>query len=212
MTAKPTNPKERLGIRKVSMSVVPVTVLSELAVGMTEGAVKYSPYNWREAGVRASVYYDATMRHLMRWWEKEDIDPDSKLSHLTKAICSLMVLRDGMIQGVMTDDRPDNNLVLGGFMEGLDKITAELMDKQLIEKQLIEEVEVGPQNDAHNVRVPDTTHIGPIMPTPSMGLEDRKTVTAAGQTVCRQVHPAFGNCTPLTCWCAKLSWSAGTGK
>lgn len=130
MNTKPTNPKERFGIRKVSMSVVPATVLSEVAVGMTEGAVKYTPYNWREAGVRASVYYDATMRHLMRWWEREDIDPDSKLSHITKAICSLMVLRDGMIQGVMTDDRPDNNLILREFMEGLDDDTAELLDKK----------------------------------------------------------------------------------
>ena len=130
MNTKPTNPKERFGIRKVSMSVVPATVLSEVAVGMTEGAVKYTPYNWREAGVRASVYYDATMRHLMRWWEREDIDPDSKLSHITKAICSLMVLRDGMIQGVMTDDRPDGNLILSGFMERLDEATAELLDKK----------------------------------------------------------------------------------
>lgn len=133
MNTKPTNPKERFGIRKVSMSVVPVTVLSEVAVGMTEGAVKYTPYNWREAGVRASVYYDATMRHLMRWWEKEDIDPDSSVSHITKAICSLMVLRDGMIQGVMTDDRPDNNLHLGAFMEGLDYDTAELLDRQAVD-------------------------------------------------------------------------------
>lgn len=130
---KPTNPKERIGIKKVSMSVVPATVLSEVAVGMTEGAKKYGPYNWRTSGVRASVYYDATMRHLMRWWEREDLDPDSKLSHLTKAICSLMVLRDGMLQGVMTDDRPANNLELGACMDQLDNLTAELIGNKVEE-------------------------------------------------------------------------------
>jgi hypothetical protein len=57
-------------------------------------------------GVRASIYYDATMRHLMQWWEGEDIDPDSGLSHITKAITSLVVLRDAMIQEMFTDDRP----------------------------------------------------------------------------------------------------------
>jgi hypothetical protein len=57
--------------------------------------------------VRASVYVNATRRHLDSWWEGEDIDPDSGLSHITKAIASLVVLRDAMIQGTLAnDDRP----------------------------------------------------------------------------------------------------------
>jgi hypothetical protein len=73
---------------------------------MLEGAAKYGRHNYRVAGVRASVYYDAALRHLMAWWEGEDLDPDSGLSHVTKAITSLVVLRDAMIQGQCTDDRP----------------------------------------------------------------------------------------------------------
>ena len=46
------------------------------------------------------------MRHLMGWWEGEDIDVESGLSHVTKAIASLCVLRDAMIQSRFTDDRP----------------------------------------------------------------------------------------------------------
>ncbi len=78
----------------------------ELGVAMQEGAAKYGRHNYRVIGVRSSVYYDAAMRHLMAWWEGEDIDPDSGLSHVIKAVASLTVLRDAMMQGCNNDDRP----------------------------------------------------------------------------------------------------------
>lgn len=106
MSNKPTNPKDSVGVNKVPMSCVSAAVLAEIATGMHEGALKYGRHNYRGLGVRASVYYDATMRHLMWWWEGQDIDPDSGLSHVTKAITSLVVLRDAMIQDMMEDDRP----------------------------------------------------------------------------------------------------------
>jgi hypothetical protein len=106
-TKKPSNPKDALGILKVPMSTVSAPVLAELGVAMLEGAMKYGRHNYRVIGVRASVYYDAVMaRHMPAWWEGEDEDPDSGLSHITKAIASLVVLRDAMIQGKCIDDRP----------------------------------------------------------------------------------------------------------
>lgn len=86
--------------------MVSAPVLMEVGIAMQEGAAKYGRHNYRVIGVRGSVYYDSTMRHLMAWWEGEDTDPDSGLSHITKAISSLVVLRDAMIQGMFTDDRP----------------------------------------------------------------------------------------------------------
>jgi len=106
LTAKDTNPKDAVGVRKPPISTVPAPVLMEVGVGMLEGACKYGRHNYRVAGVRSSVYYDATMRHLMSWWEGVDTDPDSGLSHVTKAICSLFVLRDAMLNDKLTDDRP----------------------------------------------------------------------------------------------------------
>jgi hypothetical protein len=73
---------------------------------MMEGAVKYGRHNYRAVGVRSSVYFDAAMRHLGSWWEGENIDPDSQLSHIDKAIATLFVLRDSMLQGNLVDDRP----------------------------------------------------------------------------------------------------------
>jgi hypothetical protein len=103
---KPSNPKDAFGIKKASISCVSSPVLMELGIAMQEGACKYGRHNYRVIGVRGSVYYDATMRHLMSWWEGEDLDPDSGLSHITKAIASLVVLRDSMMQQKFTDDRP----------------------------------------------------------------------------------------------------------
>jgi len=109
---KPSNPKDALGILKVPFSTVSAPVLAEVGVGMLEGAMKYGRHNYRVIGVRASVYYDATMRHMTAWWEGEDLDPDSsddpalRLHHTIKAIASLCVIRDAMIQGKFVDDRP----------------------------------------------------------------------------------------------------------
>jgi hypothetical protein len=124
--SKPTNPKDCVGVRKAPMSTVPANVLAELGVAMLEGACKYGRHNYRGAGVRASVYYDGTMRHLMDWWEGEDIDPDSQVSHITKAIASLVVFRDAMMQGMVTDDRPPRS---APYRADLNERAAALIDR-----------------------------------------------------------------------------------
>lgn len=103
---KDTNPKDAVGVRKAPFSTVPAHVTAEVGLAMLEGARKYGRHNYRVAGVRASVYYDATMRHLADWWEGQDIDPDSGLSHIIKAVACLYVLRDAQVNGMCADDRP----------------------------------------------------------------------------------------------------------
>lgn len=106
---KPTNPKDTIGIKKAPLSTLSCAVLYEMGLGMLEGARKYGRHNYRAMGVSATVYYDATLRHIMGWWEGEDIDPDSELNHITKALTALMVLRDSMLMGNWIDDRPIQN-------------------------------------------------------------------------------------------------------
>lgn len=126
VTVKPSNPKDIVGVRKAPMSTVSAPVLAEIGVGMLEGAAKYGRHNYRIVGVRSSVYYDATMRHLMSWWEGEDIDPESGMSHITKAITSLVVLRDAQIQGTVTDDRAPRS---AEFYPALNKLAGEIIDR-----------------------------------------------------------------------------------
>lgn len=122
MTKKDGNPKDVVGTRKWrNLTTVSQLVLAEVGVGMLEGSLKYGAFNYRIAGVRATVYVDAAMGHLLQWFEGEDIDADSGLSHVTKAICSLFVLRDAMINGNLTDDRPPRG--------NLDQLRAELQAK-----------------------------------------------------------------------------------
>ena len=106
MNVKPSNPKDRVGIKRVPFSTVPAVPVAEIGLAMLEGALKYGRHNYRAVGVRSSVYYDAALRHLTRWWEGEDIDPDSGLPHIIKAMASLIVLRDSEITGKLVDDRP----------------------------------------------------------------------------------------------------------
>lgn len=103
---KPTNPKDALGIKKVPMHCVPSAPLLEVGLAMMEGGRKYGTHNYRDMGVRMSTYYDAVWRHLIAWWENENIDPDSGVHHVVKAIACLFVLRDSMIMGNCEDDRP----------------------------------------------------------------------------------------------------------
>ncbi len=123
---KDINPKDAVGIRKWrQITCVPFSVLFELGVAMLEGGRKYGVSNYRVAGVRASVYVDAAMGHIMQWWEGEDIDADGDLSHITKAIASLTVLRDAMIQDKLVDDRPpkaDLELVKADLQRAVDGI------------------------------------------------------------------------------------------
>ncbi len=127
MLKKDTNPKDAVGIRKVPMSTVPAPVMGEVGLAMLEGARKYGRSNYRVAGARASVYYDAAMRHLMDYWEGTDIDPDSGISHISKAIATLVVLRDCEMNSMIVDDRPPKSKE--GWMQELNKMAGKIIDR-----------------------------------------------------------------------------------
>ncbi len=106
LEVKDTNPKDALGIKKAPLSTLPTGPMYEVALAMLEGARKYGRHNYRVMGVKASVYYDATMGHLTAWWEGEDFDSVSGLHHLAKAMACLAVVRDSMMMENWIDDRP----------------------------------------------------------------------------------------------------------
>ena len=103
---KESNPKDACGIKKVPFSTISAPVIAEIGLAMLEGSRKYRRHNYRAIGIRASVYYDACLRHLTAWWEGQDNDPDSGLSHLTKALACLVVMRDAQLIDKCVDDRP----------------------------------------------------------------------------------------------------------
>ena len=127
--SKKTNPKDAVGTKKPRFySGLPANVTKEVTIGVMEGAMKYGRHNYRIAGVRASTYIDATIGHLLDYWEGQDIDPDSDLHHITKAIASLYVLRDAQMRNMCEDDRPPKSDVEG------DKTRSQAIVNKLFEK------------------------------------------------------------------------------
>lgn len=127
MSGKETNPKDIVGIKKVPFCTIPFRVLTGIGLALLEGARKYGRHNYRVAGVVASVYVDACFRHLTDWWEGTDIDPDSNLNHIDKAIATLVVLRDCMYSGNWNDDRPPKTKP--GWVQEANRKAAEIIEK-----------------------------------------------------------------------------------
>lgn len=127
MTTKPSNPKQANGIRKVPFHVIPSPVMAELGLSMLEGALKYGSHNYRSIGVRTSTYYDACLRHLNAFWEGEDVDQESGLPHIVKAMACLAVLRDSQMFGNVVDDRPPS--YPDGWQIRLNEVAGLLIDK-----------------------------------------------------------------------------------
>lgn len=94
---------------KPKLSLIPSEPLMDLARVFMFGAEKYGKGNWR-SGFDYSRLYDAVMRHLMAWFEGEDMDPESGLPHLSHATWGLIILRYFQIKGEGTDDRNKGNI------------------------------------------------------------------------------------------------------
>lgn len=127
---KSSNPKDAVGVMKWrQFCTAPLTVIWEIGLAMLEGARKYGRHNYRIMGVRASVYIDAAKGHIDQWWEGEDIDKDSGLNHITKAIASLAVLRDGQMNKKWVDDRPPKVKNLDEIRNNMQKTVEEIFEK-----------------------------------------------------------------------------------
>lgn len=100
------NPKDRIGSRKPPLHLIPPAAEIVEAVVMGLGAAKYGAFNWRSEKVRASIYIAAARRHLAQWFDGEDDDPESGVSHLAHARATLGILLDAIATGNVIDDRP----------------------------------------------------------------------------------------------------------
>ena len=117
--SNPLNPKDAIANGKIPMHLWPSTATAMGSLALLYGARLYGRSNWREAGVRASIYVSACQRHLAAWFEGEDNDPDSGLPHLGHALACLAILVDAQAAGKLTDDRQ----YPGGYRKLMDELT-----------------------------------------------------------------------------------------
>lgn len=110
--ASAVNPKELAGAKKpASWSVMPRWVALQVGRVMSVGAAKYGAFNYRETPIAASTYQDALERHLALWFDGEDNDAETGVSHLASAIASCTLLLDAQATGQLVDDRQKTGLV-----------------------------------------------------------------------------------------------------
>lgn len=100
------NPKTILGQAKPRMSDTPTQSVRMLGQVHTMGAEKYGAFNWREHNVSSTVYYDAAMRHLMAYFDGENLDAESGLPHLAHVMACASILIDADHHGSLNDNRP----------------------------------------------------------------------------------------------------------
>src|ERR1035437_197649 len=98
-TSKLSNPKDMIGSNKLPFHLWPETATAMGCLGLLDGMLKYGRTNWRVAGVKSSIYYDALRRHANAMFEGEDIDRDSGLPHFCHALACIAILVDAKAAG-----------------------------------------------------------------------------------------------------------------
>lgn len=116
---KASNPKDLVGSDKLPLHLWPTTATAMGCLGLLDGMLKYGRSNFREVGIRASIYYDAADRHLKAWFEGEDLDPDSGLPHLAHLLACIAIIVDAQAAGKLNDDR----MVAGGYRALVKELT-----------------------------------------------------------------------------------------
>jgi hypothetical protein len=79
---------------KPRFDLIPPLAESGVAKVLEFGARKYAPNNWRNVPDPNARYIAAALRHINAVKKGEHIDPESGLSHLSHAICSLMFVSE----------------------------------------------------------------------------------------------------------------------
>jgi len=77
---------------KARYDLVSPAALDDLVKVLTFGASKYGDYDWQK-GLSYSRVFAAVQRHLWAWWNSEEDDKESGLSHLAHAQCRIHFLQ-----------------------------------------------------------------------------------------------------------------------
>ena len=90
--------------KKAPVTMIPRSAIEQEALVLKFGAEKYGRDNWKQ-GMDYTRLLDAAMRHIIQFTDGEDLDPESGLSHLAHARCSLGFLIEYIEKGLGKDDR-----------------------------------------------------------------------------------------------------------
>lgn len=91
--------------KNIRLHAIPWEALRELGKVFAFGEAKYDDYNFRK-GYKWSLSFDAMLRHMWAFWNREDTDEESGLHHMAHAVWHGLVLTFYSITKRGKDDRP----------------------------------------------------------------------------------------------------------
>ena len=92
------------GQKLCRLDLLPTGPLWELGEHYGKGCAKYDPRNW-ERGYDWNLSYSAAMRHMVQFWDGEDIDPETGTKHVIAAAWHMLALAEFMDTNRDKDNR-----------------------------------------------------------------------------------------------------------
>lgn len=105
------NPKDKFGLAKAPLRLLPPIALINLAKVMAIGAGKYGDVNWRKDKPRTTVYVEAMLRHLFAYLDGQDNDEETNLPHVAHAMANCAIILDATACETLIDDRAKSGKV-----------------------------------------------------------------------------------------------------
>lgn len=104
-------PGHKADTGKNRLELLPYDALAEVGKVLTLGASKYGDRNW-EKGIDYGRVYAALQRHVTAWWQGQDVDPETGLSHMAHCAANALFLLAYERRGRRSlDDRPRSELM-----------------------------------------------------------------------------------------------------
>ena len=91
---------------KPEYELLPLELLSGVNKILQYGAEKYGLNNWKKPDFAMSRAYNALLRHMIAFWNGENLDKESGLCHLDHAMCNLLFLKYHLLNTPASDNRP----------------------------------------------------------------------------------------------------------
>ena len=112
---------------KLPWDLLPYDAVEAVVDVLKFGQAKYDARNW-EKGIKQGRLFAAAQRHLTAWFQKgQDEDPESGLSHLAHAACTVLFMLAFVKRNRYDlDDRPGNlvDISLEEFLQETDEVLA----------------------------------------------------------------------------------------
>ena len=106
---------DRFNEGKTKWSLFPFEAAREIVKVLEFGAKKYGSHNWQK-GLVFSETFESLQRHILAWYNGEDKDEETGLSHLAHAGCNILFLIWFSINNRGVDDRPNKKTCDVGFI------------------------------------------------------------------------------------------------